>query len=386
MLSNNWMNDLDAKSDDFASKMSDRLIRHAIQAQASDLHLDTQPDRLIVNIRIKGLLSTLTVIPLGQTSQVIARFKALAGLLTYRTDMPQEGRIALPNRTDARVCSMPTMHGERLAIRFSVSQVHQWHLNELGLGPSLILRIANAIEAPSGVIIVCGPAGAGKTTSAYAMMYSLAQAKTEMRRCLVSLEDPIEQVVDGVSQSQVNAHVGYDWKLGLKTILRQDPEVMLIGEIRDAETAKIVFEAASTGQLVVTTMHARTACDAIVRLKDMAVPVHQMLASLRLLISQRLLRSNHHPNQSHATEPGLNGGPIRERHSRERLLIAEMLPVLDGALCEAIQSTAGPLILEQLAVSSGMLPLRQQAEERLQSNQIDSDTFYRHFGNGGRDS
>jgi general secretion pathway protein E len=370
MLSQNWMDDFDPKSDDFAIKMSDRLIRHAVQAQASDLHLDTQPDRLIVSIRINGLLATLSEIPLGQTSQVIARFKAMAGLLSYRTDTPQEGRIALPNRTDARVCTMPTLHGERLAIRFSVSQVHRWNLNDLGLVPSLLDRVTDSIDAPSGAIIVCGPVGAGKSTTAYAMMQSLAEAEPAIRRCLVSLEDPIEQVVDGVSQSQINAHIGYDWALGLKTILRQDPEVMMIGEIRDAETARIVFQAASTGQLVITTMHARSVSDALVRLKDMDVPVHQILASLRLLISQRLLRSSHIPTQP----------------NRQRLLIAEALPVLDLNLRQAVSSNSGALILEQAAISTGMQTLRQQAEERLNCNEIDTETFRRHFGSNGSGS
>ena len=359
---NDWIKNLNPKSDDYATKITDRLLQTAAENAASDLHLDAQVDGLIVRMRSKGILSILANIPFGQNSQVIARIKALAGLLTYRTDVPQEGRIRLASGNDARVCTLPTLHGERLVIRFSISQTEHWRLEDLGLTTGVLNRLKQSIDAASGVILVCGPAGSGKTTTAYAIVQKLAQADATIRRCLVSLEDPIEQVIDGVSQSQIQPNVGFDWASGLKAILRQDPEVMLIGEIRDADTAKIVFQAAATGQLVVSTMHARCTADAVTRLIDMDVPKHQLLSSLLLLTAQRLVRSN-----------------SSSQSNRDRVLLVEVLPKLESELREAILSEGGSEQLELAAVSRGMKPLRALALESLERGEIDEVAFRRHF-------
>ena len=358
----NFINDLNPKSDDYAAKITDRLLLAARENGASDLHLDSLADGLIVRIRAKGLLSNLASVPYGQTSQVIARIKSLAGLLTYRTDVPQEGRIRLASGADARVCTLPTLHGERLVIRFSVSQSQQWQLEDLGLPSGVLARLKQSLDSASGVVLVSGPAGSGKTTTVYAALQKLAQADSTIRRCLVSLEDPIEQVIEGVSQSQIQPNVGFDWASGLKAILRQDPEVMLIGEIRDAETARIVFQAAATGQLVVSTMHARSVADAVTRLIDMDVPKHQILSSLLLLITQRLVRSN-----------------ANSKADRDRILLVEELPKLESELREAILSEGGAENIEIAARSQGMHPLRELAFECLERGEMDEVTFRRHF-------
>ena len=358
----NWSSDLNPKSDDYAAKITDRLLITASENGASDLHLDSLADGLVIRMRSKGLLSTLANVPYGQTSQVIARIKSLAGLLTYRTDVPQEGRISLASGTDARVCTLPTLHGERLVIRFSVSQTQQWQLEDLGLPTCVLNRLERSLDAASGVVLVCGPAGSGKTTTAYAILQKLANADSTIRRCLVSLEDPIEQVIDGVSQSQIQPSVGFDWASGLKAILRQDPEVMLIGEIRDAETARIVFQAAATGQLVVSTMHARSVADAVTRLIDMDVPKHQILSALLLLIAQRLVRSNANSNSN-----------------RDRVLLVEELPKMEAQLREAILSEGGAEQIETAAIAQGMRPLRDLAMESLERGELDEVAFRRHF-------
>ncbi len=358
----NWGSDLNPKSDDFAAKITDRLLQTANENGASDLHLDSLAEGLIIRMRAKGLLSTLAKIPYGQTSQVIARIKSLAGMLTYRTDVPQEGRLSLASGADARVCTLPTLHGERLAIRFSVSQTQQWQLEDLGLPPCVLDRLKLSLDSPSGVVLVCGPAGSGKTTTAYAILQKLANADLSIRRCLVSLEDPIEQVIDGVSQSQIQPNVGFDWASGLKAILRQDPEVMLIGEIRDAETARVVFQAAATGQLVVSTMHARSVADAVARLIDMDVPKHQILSALLLLIAQRLVRSN-----------------VNTNADRDRILLVEELPQLESQLREAILSEGGAERIEAAAKAMGMRPLREIAMESLDRGELDEIVFRRHF-------
>ena len=358
----NWGSDLNPKSDDFAAKITDRLLQTANENGASDLHLDSLAEGLIIRMRAKGLLSTLANVPYGQTSQVIARIKSLAGMLTYRTDVPQEGRLSLASGADARVCTLPTLHGERLAIRFSVSQTQQWQLEDLGLPPCVQDRLKLSLDSASGVVLVCGPAGSGKTTTAYAILQKLASADSTIRRCLVSLEDPIEQVIDGVSQSQIKTNVGFDWASGLKAILRQDPEVMLIGEIRDAETARVVFQAAATGQLVVSTMHARSVADAVARLIDMDVPKHQILSALLLLIAQRLVRANANSNAD-----------------RDRILLVEELPQLELQLREAILSEGGAERIEAAAIAQGMRPLREIAMELLERCELDEIAFRRHF-------
>ena len=358
----NWGSDLNPKSDDFAAKITDRLLQTANENAASDLHLDSLAEGLIIRMRAKGLLSTLANVPYGQTSQVIARIKSLAGMLTYRTDVPQEGRLSLASGADARVCTLPTLHGERLAIRFSVSQTQQWQLEDLGLPTGILDRLKLSLDSASGVVLVCGPAGSGKTTTAYAILQKLVNADSTIRRCLVSLEDPIEQVIDGVSQSQIQPNVGFDWASGLKAILRQDPEVMLIGEIRDAETARVVFQAAATGQLVVSTMHARSVADAVARLIDMDVPKHQILSALLLLIAQRLVRTN-----------------ANSSSDRDRILLVEELPQLESQLREAILSEGGAERIEAAAIAQGMRPLREIAMESLERGELDEIAFRRHF-------
>lgn len=354
------ISDLNPKSDDYGIKVTDRLLSFAAEQGASDLHLDSLADGCAVRIRAKGKLSLLAEIPTVQNSQIIARIKSLAGLLTYRCDVPQEGRIALTSGGDARVCTLPTLFGERLVIRFSVSQTEQWLLEDLGLPTTVLERLTQVLNAATGVVLITGPAGSGKTTTAYAALQKLAQAAAADRRCLISLEDPIEQVITGVAQSQIQPSVGFDWTTGLKAILRQDPEVMLIGEIRDAATAKIVFQAATTGQLVVSTMHARSTADAVGRLLDMEIPKHQILSSLLLLLTQRLVSTN-------------------VSYRRDRILLVEELPKFESELREAILSDEGPEQIEKAAILQGMKPMRAAARECLERGEIDDRSFRRQF-------
>lgn len=364
------LSQLNPKADDYAVKLCDLLMVSAMEAGASDLHLDSVQAGLQVRFRTGGQLTDIAVVPHGQVSSVMARFKSMAGLLSYRTDVPQEGRIDIVNSktgTDARVCTLPTLHGERLVIRFSIAQSHGWQLEDLGLPGQALARIQDAVASASGVAIVCGPAGSGKTTTAYAMMQRLAQANLHQRRCCVSLEDPIEQAIEGVAQSQIQPSVGYTWSAGLKAMLRQDPEVMLIGEIRDDETAHVVFQAAMTGQLAISTMHARSVADAVTRLMDMRLPKHQLCSSLTLMMAQRLLQRRLPIDRDRL--------PI----DRDRLLLAEVLPNITGELREAIVRDLGSSRIHEVAVGMGMESLTEQAVLVLRDGSIDEGTFRRHF-------
>lgn len=350
-------NDLDPQHDHYATQVVERLLQAALSVGASDIHIEKTGVGVQLRWRVDGQLVDLGTCRDGKTTNILGRIKALARMVTYRHDVPQEGRIVWSDRSlEARVGTLPTLHGERAVIRLVNQRAHDWLPEQLGLPSPILSRLQTALEAPSGVILITGPAGAGKTTTAYACLRYLL-GRTEFPRSLVALEDPIEAELAGVSQSQINPAIGYTWSDGLKALLRQDPEVMLVGEIRDAETAAIVFQAAMTGQLVISTMHARSVSDALRRLLDMHVPVHHLRSALDFLLCQRLAPSRCPTCQGQSTEqislcPDCGGKGFRGRVPQ-----AELLPVIEGELAEAIQAGAGSIELQRAAQSQGMQPL-----------------------------
>ena len=335
---------LDPGSDAYAMQLFEWLIGVAIELEASDIHIEKSSRGLDLKVRAFGRLLDLAHVPDGKTTQLLARIKALARLVSYRSDIPQEGRLSLPEssgRVEARVGTLPLVDGERAVIRLSLNRTQQWLPEQLGLPDECLNRLTSALKHPSGVILITGSAGAGKTTTAYACMRSLA-GPSGPRRSLVSLEDPVENDLDGVCQSQVNPALGYSWDEGLKAILRQDPEVLLIGEIRDDATARVVFQAAMTGQLVLSTLHARSAADALRRLLDMQVPMHHLHSCLEFLVCQRLS-----PLTVDAS-PALGARSIKPR------LQCELLPPIEAELAEAIYRRCGSREIEQTARNQGM--------------------------------
>ncbi|MEZ6133341.1 MAG: ATPase, T2SS/T4P/T4SS family [Pirellulaceae bacterium] len=329
--------DLDPRQDLYATRVVERLLQAAIEVDASDIHIEKSQADVQFRVRVDGVLIHWSRCPDGQSSSILGRVKALARLVTYRHDIPQEGRIFLAEQQlEARVGTLPTLHGERAVIRLSNRRAVDWLPNQLGLGGKALERLLQTLASTSGVLLITGPAGAGKTTTAYACMRHLASGSA--LRSLVSLEDPIESELPGVSQSQINPSVGYTWADGLKALLRQDPEVMLVGEIRDPETATVVFQAAMTGQLVIATMHARSAGDAVRRLLDMHVPVHHIRSALDYLLCQRLVRT---PMDAAEDAP-------------RRVLATELLPEIEGELAESIAAGASTLEILRAARACGM--------------------------------
>ncbi|GAB5405882.1 MAG: hypothetical protein Aurels2KO_41130 [Aureliella sp.] len=289
------------EQDDYATRVVDSVLALAIRLGASDVHLSevteansaagagSAPESGVgirMRLRIHGQLLTLPIVPDGKQAKVMGRLKALAKLITYRRDVPQEGRFRL-GEFELRVGTLPTLHGERAVVRLQLPRSESFGIDQLGLDENSFERLSHAVGRPSGVIVISGPAGSGKTTTAYACLRH-AQS-TSPPRSIVTLEDPVESQIAGADQSQISAEANYDWELGLKSVLRQDPEVLMIGEIRDDRTAQVVFKAAATGQLVVTTLHSRSAADALVRLIEMGVPAHSIRSSLLFLSCQRLL-------------------------------------------------------------------------------------------------
>jgi type II secretory ATPase GspE/PulE/Tfp pilus assembly ATPase PilB-like protein len=275
----------------FATEFVSTILRAARDAGASDVHINPTSDALDLHWRLDGVLQPMVRLPAGVSSNVIARLKVLAGLLTYETALPQEGRIwddAL--RIEVRVSTFPTLYGERGVLRLlGASREALNSLSLLGLPPQVLDELQRQLTATSGAILIVGPAGSGKTTSAYACLRHIVAASGG-GRSIASLEDPIEAAIDGVAQTQVNPAIDFDLATGLRSLLRLDPEVILIGEMRDRPTAEIALQAALTGQLVVTTFHAGDCRDALRRLLDLGIPPYAVHHAIRLIVAQRLVR------------------------------------------------------------------------------------------------
>jgi type II secretory ATPase GspE/PulE/Tfp pilus assembly ATPase PilB-like protein len=268
------------------------ILAAARQGQATDVHLVPAAGTLEMHWRVDGVLQPVAAFPGELAPRIVSRLKVLARLLTYQTDIPQEGRLfgeAGELTEETRLSTFPTLFGEKAVIRLFVGAGQYRRLDELGLPPEILGTLRGLLDETSGVILLTGPAGSGKTTTIYAALRELAD-KTRGGRSLVSLEDPIEVVVPGVAQSQVQPACGFDMAAGLRSLLRQDPEVIMVGEIRDRETAETVFQAALTGHLVLTTFHAGSAAQAINRLSEMGIEPYLLRSAVRAILCQRLAR------------------------------------------------------------------------------------------------
>lgn len=268
------------------------LIARAVAARASDLHLEPTESGLAVRLRVDALLHDLEPLPAVIGPNVIARLKVLAGLLTYRSDIPQEGSIAAGADTpvDIRVATFPTIRGERAVLRFLGAARRMLRLEELGHAPATLAGLEALLAAPAGLVIVCGPAGSGKTTTLYALLERILRIRPGAS--VLAVEDPVEIRLAGVTQVQINPARGLTYAAALRSLLRQDPQVLMIGEIRDAETAGVVIEAALTGHQLFSTLHSGTAAEALVRLREMGVPAYQLTSTVQGVLAQRLLRTS----------------------------------------------------------------------------------------------
>lgn len=284
------MRTLNPSKDSYVPEIVTLLLMQARQHRASDVHLVPTESGLQMQWRIDGLLKTVAIFDGQVGPRIIARLKVISGLLTYRTDLPQEGRVSREySAAEVRVTTFPTLHGEKAAIRlFAESQALQ-RLEQLGLPHEIHAALVDGLSATDGVILLTGPSGSGKTTTAYACLREIQRVWGESRS-VMTLEDPIEVAVTGVTQSQVRTQVGFDLASGLKSLMRQDPDVILVGEIRDPATAEVVFQAALTGHLVLTTFHAGSAIEAITRLLDLQIEPYLLRSTLRSVICQRLVR------------------------------------------------------------------------------------------------
>ncbi len=265
------------------------LLARAVQLRASDLHLDPAGDGLAIRARVDGRFVSLQILDGPAGRRLVGRLKVMAELMVYRTDVPQEGRLSLADGREARFAVIPTLAGEKATIRlFDVEHRHRL-VADLGLGDGVASWLRERLAERDGLLLVVGPSGSGKTTTLYAALAEIAATRGDYSH-LTSIEDPVERRIPGVSQVQVDPLRGLDFAAGLKFLLRQDPEVVMVGEIRDAETARVAVRAGMTGHLVLSTLHCGHAAEARPRLLEMGVEGYALDLALRGVLAQRLLR------------------------------------------------------------------------------------------------
>ena len=384
---------LNAGEPEYAAKFIDALLPATIAARASDVHLHPVEKSLEVRWRIDGVLQPLGLFPRGEVADVIVRLKVMAELLTYRTDIPQEGRLRAPSAVEMRISTFPTLHGERAVIRLFAA-THEFRLpEELDLPGHVLETLQGAMGENQGAVIISGPAGAGKTTTAYACLRSIVR-DTNTLKSVVTLEDPIESVLSGVSQSQIQANSGLTLATGLRSLLRQDPEVLLVGEIRDRETAEGVFQAALTGHLVLSTFHAGSAVEGLGRLREMGIEAYLIRSGLQAMLNQRLVRrlcSCAQPTQRSEELLGFEVKPEQVRMARGcpaclqsgyrgRLLLVEMLSRREETLSPALLQETNTRDMQRQARQSGMITLHERALAALERGHTSPQEVRRAFG------
>ncbi|MEC9342008.1 MAG: type II secretion system ATPase GspE [Pseudomonadota bacterium] len=280
---------LDAADDAPIIRLINALFAEAIREGASDIHIEPFENRVVVRFRVDGLLREVLSPPKALAKSIVSRVKVMARLDIAEKRLPLDGRISLRiagRPVDVRVSTLPSGDGERVVLRLLDKQAGRLDLNHLGMEPAIRERLDELIRRPHGIILVTGPTGSGKTTTLYASLGRLNNSS----RNVMTVEDPVEYDIDGISQTQVNLKVDLSFARGLRAILRQDPDVVMVGEIRDLETAQIAVQASLTGHLVLSTLHTNTAVGAVTRLRDMGTEPFLLASSLLAVIAQRLVR------------------------------------------------------------------------------------------------
>jgi type IV pilus assembly protein PilB len=357
-----------------AVQLVNSLLARAIDEGASDLHFEPQAKNVVVRARIDGITRRLTTIPKAMQASVTSRLKIMGELDIAERRLPQDGRVSIRvggQGMDLRMAVLPTGYGEKVVLRIHRGASQMLALTDLGMSPEANETFLRAIKQPYGAILTVGPTGSGKTTTLYAALALLNQEE----RVLNTIEDPVEHLMAGVGQVEVHTKSGLTFARGLRTILRSDPDVLLVGEIRDEETARIAIQAALTGHLVLSTLHAHNAAASMVRLKDMGVEPGLLATAVNCIVAQRLARrlckSCREPAQATSeelTELGLNradeavelfqarGCPeCAETGYKGRIALYEVMPIM-GEVRRLIEATTEEIF--EAAVRGGMRTLR----------------------------
>ncbi len=363
---------LESEDDAPIIRLINALLAQALREGASDIHLEAYENRSVIRYRVDGVLRDVMAPPRALHAALVSRIKVMASLDIAEKRLPQDGRISLRvagRPVDVRVSTLPTGHGERVVLRLLDKQHGRLELEALGMNPSTLAALDSLIRAPHGIILVTGPTGSGKTTTLYAALSRLDAAKLN----IMTVEDPIEYDLDQISQTHVNPRIDLTFARALRAILRQDPDVVMIGEVRDLETAQIAVQASLTGHLVLATLHTNDALGAVTRLADMGVEPYLLATSLIGVLGQRLVRrlcpACKRPEPADATERAALAGHAVDQvmHAvgcpecnqtgyRGRTGVYELFTLSDAAR-RLIHDGASEAALREIAGGSGWISL-----------------------------
>jgi general secretion pathway protein E len=367
----------DLASDEPVIRYVNWLVGHAAQLRASDIHIEATPDRVAQRLRIDGMLRDIEAPPSGLHDNIVSRIKIMAGLNIAERRLPQDGRFRMVvegREIDLRISTVPTLHGESVVMRLLDRERAPLDLAELGFSAEMRRALVRLIELPSGMLLVTGPTGSGKTSTLYAAL----QLLNTRERKILTVEDPVEYQLPGINQIPVRPAIGLNFATLLRSLLRQDPDVLLVGEIRDLETARIAAQASLTGHLLLSTVHTNDAVSTLIRLLDMGLEDYLLASVLRGVVAQRLVRclcrscrEPYAPPPNLADRPGLaalDGADVVLHRAvgcaacngtgyRGRTAITELL-VLDERLYPLIVAHADAQSLQAEARAGGMTDLR----------------------------
>lgn len=347
-------------------RLVNEMFCQAVERRASDIHVEPEENILIIRFRIDGVMHEYQTYPITQYPAIASRIKLVSGLNIAESRLPQDGRTKIRlGRTDmdVRVSTIPTMNGESIVLRLLSKEAISFDLNVVGMNNELQRKFERLIQIPHGIILVVGPTGSGKSTT----LYSVVTQLNDYKRKIITIEDPVEYKLERLTQMQVNADIGVTFAAGLRAIVRQDPDIILVGEIRDRETADIAINAALTGHLVLSTLHTNDAAGAISRLLDMGVEHFLLASALAGVLSQRLVRKI--CLYCHGT--GIDGGKTDNRCRscggtgfRGRTGIFELM-LIDNDIRHAINGRRSSNEIEKIAIDNGMRPLIDDGMEKV---------------------
>lgn len=381
-------------------KLVDLLMEYGYFSRASDIHIEPESSRIRVRVRIDGVMHDAFVFPKELQSEIITRIKVLSGLRTDEHQAAQDGRFKAPvhdvGYVDVRVSIAPTYYGENAVMRILAEQAQTFTLEALGFKGAELTKIQRAIKKPYGMILATGPTGSGKTTTLYTIIKQLNTPEV----AIITIEDPIEYSIEGIDQIQVNPRTGITFASGLRSILRQDPNIVMVGEIRDEETAAIAVNAALTGHLLLSTLHTNNAATALPRLIDMKVEPFLIASTVNVVIGQRLLRricddckqEVEITNEELATikqvvRPELlssrgkffkGKGCVKCDDSgyKGRIGVHEVLEV-DDEIREAIMRRANTAEIQKIAIKNGMQPMLEDAFQKASAGETTIEEIVR---------
>ena len=367
--------DFESLKDSPFIKMVDLIIRNAIKSGSSDVHIEAQENQVRVRNRIDGVLKDSIKLPKWTQPIIISRIKVLAGLNIAEKRLPQDGRIKVKAKNmsvDLRVSTLPTYYGEKAVVRILNKEEAFLTLDQMGFSEKNLKIIRNLIQRPQGMLLITGPTGSGKTSTLYACMREIRSEEVN----IITVEDPVEYELTGLNQVQINEKVGLTFPFVLRSVLRQDPNVIMVGEIRDEETAEIAIQAAMTGHLVLSTLHTNDAPSAVTRLVDIGIPPYLIASSVVGIVAQRLVRTicqeckeEYLPSQESLTRLNLNQNDLPFKFYRGsgcstcnntgfkgRTVIEEIM-ILGPKIRELIQSSSSSDTLREAAMAMGMTTL-----------------------------